>query len=78
VKRRVCPVFADWYDKNEAMRTLNLQTAKARFSALVKEAASGEEIVISKHGKPKARLTPLENKTDLEKMSDRQSGRFKA
>jgi prevent-host-death family protein len=60
------------------MRTVNLQTAKARFSALVKDAASGEEIVISKRGEPKARLMPLEKKTDVETTSDRQSGRFKA
>jgi prevent-host-death family protein len=30
------------------MKTVNLQTAKAQFSALVKKAASGEEIIISK------------------------------
>jgi prevent-host-death family protein len=39
---------------------VNVAEAKARFSALLDRAASGEEIVISKAGKPVARLMPLE------------------
>ena len=40
-------------------KVLNLYEAKTRLSALVEEAASGVEIVISKAGKPRARLMPL-------------------
>lgn len=40
-------------------RTLNLYEAKTRLSALVDQAAAGEEIVIAKAGKPLAKLVPL-------------------
>lgn len=35
--------------------------AKAQFSALVARAEAGEEIVISRHGRPAARLLPIEH-----------------
>jgi prevent-host-death family protein len=38
---------------------VNLSEAKARLSDLVERAAAGEEIVIAKNGKPKARLVSL-------------------
>ena len=40
-------------------KTLNLYDAKTNLSALVEEAAAGEEIVIAKNGKPRARLVAL-------------------
>jgi len=36
-----------------------VREAKAQFSALVERAAAGEEIVITWHGQPRARLLPL-------------------
>ena len=42
------------------MKTVNIHAAKTHFSALVEEAAAGEEIIIAKAGKPMARLLPLE------------------
>ncbi len=39
--------------------TVNLYQAKTHLSELVDRAASGEEIVIAKAGKPLARLVPL-------------------
>ena len=41
------------------IKTLSLYDAKTNLSALVEEAAAGEEIVITKNGKPRARLTAL-------------------
>jgi prevent-host-death family protein len=41
------------------MRTVDIRTAKTHLSRLVEEAAAGEEIVITKGGKPLARLCPL-------------------
>ena len=41
------------------MRTVNIHAAKTQFSRLVVAAASGEEIIIAKSGKPVARLGPL-------------------
>ncbi len=41
-------------------KTFNLYDAKTNLSALVEEAAAGEEIVIAKNGKPRARLVALD------------------
>jgi prevent-host-death family protein len=38
--------------------TVNLYAAKTHLSELVERAAAGEEIVIAKAGKPKAKLVP--------------------
>ena len=38
---------------------VSLYDAKTRLSELVEQAAAGREIVITKSGKPKARLVPL-------------------
>ena len=38
--------------------TVNLYAAKTNLSQLVERAAAGEEIVIAKAGKPKAKLVP--------------------
>jgi prevent-host-death family protein len=38
---------------------VNLYEAKTSLSRLVERAAAGEEIIIAKAGKPKARLVPL-------------------
>lgn len=41
------------------MKTMNIHAAKTHLSALVEEAAAGEEIVIARAGRPVARLVPL-------------------
>ena len=41
------------------MKTVNLHAAKTHLSRLVDEAASGQEIVIAKSGKPMVRLVPV-------------------
>ena len=40
-------------------RVINLYEAKSQLSALVEQAAAGEEIVIAKAGVPRARLVPV-------------------
>ena len=40
-------------------RPVNLAAAKARLSELLERASQGEEIVIARNGKPRARLVPL-------------------
>ena len=42
------------------MKTVNLAEAKAKLSALVEQAEAGEIVCITRHGKPVARLVPLE------------------
>jgi prevent-host-death family protein len=39
--------------------SINIAEAKAKFSNLVERAAGGEEIVITRAGKPRARIVPL-------------------
>ena len=40
------------------MATVSVFDAKAQFSALIARAEAGEEIVISRHGRPAVRLVP--------------------
>jgi prevent-host-death family protein len=41
------------------MKQVSLYEAKTHLSALVEEAAAGEEIVIAKNGKARAKLVPV-------------------
>jgi len=45
------------------VKKVNIYEAKTRLSQLVEEAASGEDVVIARAGRPVARLTRLEKKT---------------
>ena len=45
--------------------TVSLYEAKTQLSRLVDRAAAGEEIVIAKSGRPRARLVPLEDTRPL-------------
>lgn len=47
--------------KRVIRETVSLYEAKTQLSRLVDRAAAGEEIVISKSGRPLARLVPLED-----------------
>lgn len=42
------------------METVNIYEAKTRLSQLVDKAASGEDVVVSRNGKPLARITRLD------------------
>ncbi len=44
--------------------------AKNRLSELLDRAAQGEEVVITKHGKPAARLTPVRHSMTREDLED--------
>ena len=41
-------------------RIISLYDAKTKLSALVEEAAAGDEIIIAKNGKPRAKLVPID------------------
>jgi prevent-host-death family protein len=45
------------------VKKVNIYEAKTRLSQLVKEAASGEDIIIARAGRPVARLTRLAKQT---------------
>lgn len=53
------------------MRTTNVAEAKAHLSALIEKALAGEEVVISKHGKPVVKLVPYERDTSPRDMNVR-------
>jgi prevent-host-death family protein len=42
------------------MQLVNVHEAKTQLSKLLDRVAAGEEVVIARHGKPVARLAPLE------------------
>jgi prevent-host-death family protein len=41
------------------VESVNIYDAKARLSQLIEKAASGEDVVLSRNGKPVARITQL-------------------
>lgn len=43
------------------METVNIYDAKTRLSQLVDKAAAGEDVVVSRNGKPLVRITRLES-----------------
>jgi len=45
------------------MTSISVFDAKAQFSALIARAEAGEEIVISRHGRPAVRLVPASTTT---------------
>jgi len=54
------------------MRTVNLATAKAQLSELIGRAENGEEVVITRHGRPVARMlpaTPVKQPVPLERLA---------
>ena len=61
--------------KRLVRETVSLYEAKTNLSRLVDEAAQGAEIVISKSGRPKARLVPLEHARP--RIAGRGKGRWK-
>lgn len=42
------------------MKAVNIYEAKTRLSQLVDQAAAGEDVIVSRNGKPLARLTRLQ------------------
>jgi prevent-host-death family protein len=46
------------------MKTVNIHAAKTHLSSLIENALAGEEVIISKAGKPMVRLEPVK-KTDI-------------
>ena len=47
-------------ERQAAIETVSVRTAKANLSALLDKVAAGGEVLITSDGRPKARLVPLE------------------
>jgi len=58
------------------VKKVNIYEAKTQLSRLVEEAASGEDVVIARAGRPVARLTQLQ-KTGRKRRLGLLDGRFK-
>ena len=46
------------------MKTVGAYEAKTRFSELLREVETGETIIVTRHGLPVARLSPVEKEAD--------------
>jgi prevent-host-death family protein len=46
------------------LKAVNIAEAKARLPELVERAANGEEIIVARNGKPKAKLVPIAAKKE--------------
>jgi prevent-host-death family protein len=62
--------------KRIVRETVSLYDAKTQLSRLVERAAAGEEIVIAKSGRARARRVPLENRRVL-RVSGRGKGKWR-
>ncbi len=47
-----------WSDQTYIMKVINVQQAKTHLSRLIDSVAAGECILLAKHGKPLAKLSP--------------------
>lgn len=47
--------------------SMSIAEAKSQFSAVIERAAAGEEVTITKHGKPVAKVVPVRNERDRAK-----------
>ncbi len=60
-----------------ARRIFNVAEAKAHLPELIERAALGEEIVLARGGKPRARLVPLEPARKQLRVPGKGKGRFR-
>jgi prevent-host-death family protein len=59
-----------------ARLTVNVAEAKARLPELIERAAGGEEIILARAGKPRARLVPLDDGKKALRVPGKGKGRF--
>ncbi|MEO8882362.1 MAG: type II toxin-antitoxin system prevent-host-death family antitoxin [Devosia sp.] len=57
-------------NKHQVANHVQLRDAKARLSALVSAAERGQETVITRHGKPVARIVPEPAEAELKRVDD--------
>lgn len=56
---------------------MNVAEAKAHLSELIERAAAGEEIILARGGKPRARLVPLQDESKRRRVPGKRVGRFR-
>ena len=60
-----------------ARRLINVAEAKAHLPDLIEKAAAGEEIILARAGKPRARLVPLAANPPSLRVPGKGKGRFR-
>lgn len=58
-------------------KIVNVAEAKAHLPELIERAANGEEIVLARAGKPRAKLVPLSHDSRALRVPGKGKGRFK-
>jgi prevent-host-death family protein len=59
------------------VKVVNVAEAKAHLSELVERAAAGEEIVVARAGRPRAKLVPLRDGEAKLRVPGKRVGRFR-
>jgi prevent-host-death family protein len=65
-----------WAMRRTTPVVVNVAEAKARLPELIERAGRGEEIVLARNGKPRARLVPLDTDRSL-RIPGKGKGRFR-
>lgn len=66
------------HTRRAAPEVVNIAEAKAHLPDLIERAAAGEEIVLARAGKPRARLVPLDDDRKRLRVPGKGKGRFRA
>lgn len=59
------------------MKIVNVAEAKAHLSELVERAAGGEEIIVARAGKPRAKLVPLDDVNRRLRVPGKRIGKYR-
>lgn len=59
------------------MKVVNVAEAKAHLSELVERAAGGEEIIVARAGKPRAKLVPLADESLKLRVPGKRVGKYR-
>lgn len=57
---------------------ISLTDAKAKLTDLVRRAQAGDEVILTRHGHPAARIVPVETKLDMEEVRARRRAALEA
>jgi prevent-host-death family protein len=56
----VSPVLPGWCVHTDVMRRMGVRQARAQLTAVVRQAASGQPVLLTRHGRPVAVVLPAE------------------
>lgn len=71
------PAYTRFIPRRATVEIVNVAEAKARLPELMERASRGEEIVLARHGRPRARLVPLADEGKTLRVPGKGKGRFR-